>query len=411
VKRLFVLTAGLAVAVALTAAWLPFQLDAPKRTNPVDPLNPDNLNRVYAFVTMQPTPIPVATSTPVPTPCPGCTPTPAPTPCGACTPTPTPCVGCAPAVIHSRPANGETVQIPYLFQTQKIYDDNAGRVELLFVFNQDMDLSTFSAPMAVSISPAVSFSVGWVDLRSLVVYLSYNSIYSVDNPLRFNTTYTVNLGSSIKSLQGQPLAPMSTSFTTGSFRFVAFFGGAHPQGMFGPGYSTSSRVFFNGPLNHSIPLGGKIISTPDVINSMAYAGTNSVAMTLCNGLVPSTNYTFTYTGGVTNIDGDVAAAVPAQSFLSQPFKVTNMYLNTGVVYVGFGYPVEVASVGPAISMTPNDPVTVNVSNSDCSGFATVQRVGSFVSGTSYTITVGTGVRSLAGGVNLTDPQAFSFIAP
>lgn len=414
----------MAVVGSAWAGFLPFQLDAPKHDNPVDPYNPANLNKLYAQATSVAvyTAIPVVTQTPTQTPCGGCTPTNTPTVC-ACTPTPVPtptvtaCAGCAPAVVATHPGNGVTVEVPYLYTGS---DDsyNASHVEVVFFFNQTMDASTYYAPMAVTISPACSFSVGWVDSRSLIVYLSTVPSGPSNTPLQLNSTYTIGLGTAIKSIDGQALMPSNTSFSTGSFKFVGFFDAwTRSQGVFNTQNTTSA--YFNAPLDTSIPLAGKISSSPNIISGLNYYYsngnvTNYVQLTTCLNPVPNQLYTFSYNGGNKDPLGATAGAVTPTNIESSSFSITYFGAPTfpsSSPSIDFNYPFDTTATAAAISLLSGDSISTSYNSSGCYQSLSISRVGGWTPGTTYTLIVGTGARSLNGSQNLASPAAFTWVEP
>jgi hypothetical protein len=408
-KRLLAALALACCALLARAAWLPLQLDMPKRDNPVDPYNPENLKKLYSQATALATltPIPVATATATQTPCPLCTPTPTPTFC-VCTPTftptwsPTLCVGCAAAVIASYPANGSTIEVPYDPKS-----DSASIapyvIRVVFYFNQNMDPTTFNAPMAVTISPTVSFSVYAEGSNSLIVYLLTIKNYASDIPARLNTNYIITLGSAIKTVAGQSLAPYSLNFTTGPFRLVRF----------GNGKGTLSRFacYFNGILNTSMNPAAALSISPGGYNGWSYVSNGEIQFQMCD-IKPSTDYTLSYTGGLSDINGNFAPATTL-SARSEPLRVSSI---SGAPYgfsINFNYPMDITATANQISISPvgwqEQYGYNNCSYGYSAGGVSLRHNANYPTG-NYTVTVGAGAKTLSG-VFLGAPVTYNIYIP
>lgn len=398
VKRVpALLLLALGVAGALSAAFLPLQLDPPKHDNPVDPLSPQGLARLNALLT------PVVVQ---------------------------------PKVVSAQPVSGTVVDIPSTIQPITVL--NGGVWMLTLNFNTDMDTSSYSSPGALSLSPAADFTLGAVSARSVTLLLD-TSNDSGPNPLRLNTAYTVAVGSAIRSTAGLPLIPASLHYTTGPFQLATLLSGNNAgaaDGVFYPEAQTSSNwgsflcAVFNAPLDSTVLLSNQVQVSPNVITGLQWGGTlgstanvNSVVYSVCN-VVPSTAYTFAYSGGIVGPGGASAAAVTGLVRTAEPLRLFVWYSPPSFPYlvVGCNYQVDMTSANAALSISPSPNVPGQWSDNGCTpgkgsppSYMYVDGSGSgvqsFPSGATYTVSVSTTLMDITLTKALPSAWTYTFYQP
>jgi|GEM_PF-2986776 hypothetical protein len=429
VKRAWLMLA-LALAVAgLKAAFLPFQLDPPKHDNPVDPLNPKNLSRLFGTPRPTSTPPPSPTASPSPTPVRSATPSP------TASPSPTPVL---PQLADELPLNHATVNLPFV--AEPVTQSNAGQWELTLRFNMDMDTTTFPLAGAVVFAPPADVILKSSTARS-ATYVLNTTNGGGSHPLAVGTAYTVSVSSVIHAATGVPLVPATLNYTTGPFALATLLTGnfsgyadgvLYPEVINEPPSSWEPLVgaVFNAPINTSVLPSNQIQCSPNIIanemynNQGAVTDINMVSLAIC-GAVPSTPYTFSYTGGITDRNGNTAAPVGGMLRTSEPLRAVGYQAppDTQYLVVNFNYPLDAASGAAAGTVVPSPGVGFAVFNPGClpnstpgnsqaPGYAYVSNGGpTFSSGVTYTATISTALMDSTDSANLATPWSVTFYQP
>ena len=435
VKRGLLLLALVAGVVGLRAGFLPLQLDPPKHDNPVDPLNPKNLAHLFDTPTPAATSTagPTATASPTSTPSPTASPSRTDSPVVPPTASPTPVL---PQLISELPLNNATVNIPFV--SGPVGLGNAGKWELTLRFNMDMDVTTFSQAGAVVFSPPADAVLTGATARSATYTLNTTNSGGI-HPLAVGTAYTVSVGSAIHAATGVPLVPATLNYTTGPFALaVLLTGNSFADGvLYGSvvneppaNWKPLIGAVFNAPLDTSVFPTNQVQCSPNVIVDESYqnigniSDVNQLSLNLC-GVLPNATYTFSYTGGIKDRNGNVAAPVSNLVRVAEPIRVVGYSCppDTQYLVVNFNYSIDTVSGPSAFTISPPPPYPLTFVNPGCQpnstpgnsvspGYAYVYSGGqSFVSGVTYTASITTGLQDLGDTANLSTPWRIPSISP
>lgn len=299
----------------------------------------------------------------------------------------------------------------------RIYNPGDGRGEPHFVvvFNKLMDrdplrnggvrVSGFDQP--VRVSATIIGGGGYSDVFSFALYDSVSSypklMYAVDR------SYTVTLDTTLLDINGnQPVGNYSFSFVPEpEFRVLAVEPSAHATGV---STSPDITILFNSPVDTSIfralsftPAAGGYWVPP-------YDG-HTVSYHLLSQLPINTEFQIAVSGNAADTLGHRLTTPFSSSFVTRGFGVAGSSPSPGYsarpdasVQVSFSAPADNATIRDNFSIQPAVPGSFRFFSNGSFSF---DPTNGFQGGRFYTVTLGTGIRSLAGD-SLPQPYVFSF---
>jgi hypothetical protein len=261
------------------------------------------------------------------------------------------------------------------------------------------------------------------------------------HPLAVATAYTVSVTSVIHAATGVPLVPATLNYTTGPFALATLLTGnsnGYSDGVLYPEvineppatWEPLMGAVFNAPLNTSVLPTNQVQCAPNVIanevynNQGSFSDINMVSLEIC-GAVPNALYVFSYTGGITDRNGNVAAPVGGLARTSEILRVVGYQAppDTQYLVVNFNYPLDSVNGPAACNVVPSPGVGFAIFNAGCipnstpgnsqaPGYAYVSNGGpTFTSGVTYTATISTGLMDSTDSANLTSAWSLTFYQP
>ncbi len=287
-------------------------------------------------------------------------------------------------------------------------------------FSESMDQATITATNITLKNTATSAAVAGT--------VSYNAATNVatftpSGPLANSTNYTVTVTTEVKDLSGNPLASQFTSgFTTAApldNTAPTIISRSPTNGATAVAVSANGTITFSEPMNSAtittstITLATTVGGTP-VSSVVTYdVATNTATINPSADLASNTSYTLTVTTGVKDVAGNSLAANSASTFTTAPDNTaptvlsrtpagtpaTGIARNTTVTFT-FSESMDVATItGSTVTLVTTAgsvPVTGAVSYDVATRVATFTPSANLAASTSYTATVTTGAKDLAG---------------
>ncbi|MBI5471702.1 MAG: Ig-like domain-containing protein [Ignavibacteriae bacterium] len=271
-------------------------------------------------------------------------------------------------------------------------------------FNSKLSSSIFSA---LHINPQV-------DGRWMFYEYSRDSstvIFMPARPFAFGSTCAVNVNAGARDAFGNVIAgPIAGSFSMVSFRVIS----AYPSdGSTNNGLNNSIRVELSGPLDTSSVRAAFTISPP-ITGSLYLYNSSYFYFNPSAQLQPSATYRVTLSSSVRASDGTTFSAPFSFSFTTESFSIS-----LAPSYGTYNYPrserlmiysraeLDTNSVRSAVSIFPSVSYRFVMSPPGYSPAVSIYPQTSWASNTTYTLTVGTGLRTKSG-VNLSQPESTTF---
>ena len=287
-------------------------------------------------------------------------------------------------------------------------------------FSEPMDASTIN-------SGTLTLSTGGIGVPGTVTYNPATRVatFTPASALASTATYTVLVTTGVRDAGGNALASSdSYTFTTADNSPPTIVSRSPVPGATNVATSATVQVGFSEPMDASTITGSTFtVSTggSDIAGVVSYdAGTRVATFTPAAALGSSQTYTVTVTTGVRDVAGNALSANDVFSFITidniAPTIVSRVPAS-GATDVAPGATVQVGfSEAMDASTITNLTFTVSTGGTDIAGVVTYDsgtRVATFtpsaplLAGQTYTVTVTTGVRDVAGNALATN-DVFSF---
>jgi hypothetical protein len=310
----------------------------------------------------------------------------------------------APTVASVLPANG-TIDVPANSAVQ-------------ITFSEAMDASTITSSNITLRNTATSALI-----PAAVTYNTTTHVATLtpSSALAANTGYTVGVSTGVKDAAGNAMASaFSSSFTTTNPPTIV--GVSPTTGATGVPIAAAVSVIFSEPMDQSTITTTNITlrntaTSAVVAGTISYnVGTNTATFTPSGPLSNGTNYTLTVTSGVKDLAGNALASTFTSNFTTANVTdttpptivsrtpangTTNVAINSNIT-VTFNEDMSLATITPstitlAPTSSPGTPVTATVSCTDATcKTVTLDPAADLANNTSYTLTVTTGVKDVAG---------------
>jgi hypothetical protein len=298
-------------------------------------------------------------------------------------------------------------------------------------FSEAMDQSTINTTnitlkntaTSALVTGTVSYNVG-----------TNTATFLPSGPLANNTNYTLTVSTAVKDLAGNALASTFTS----NFTTIAVSDTTAPtiasrspaNGQSGVAINSDITVTFSEPMDQATITTSTVTLAPTsapgspVAASIAYnAATNTVTLNPTDDLANNTSYTITVTTGVKDVAGNALAATSSSTFTTiadtTPPTVTGTSPSSGATNVATSSLITVTFSESMDASTINlttFTVKDNVTSTNIAGtvsYNTSTKIATFTPGAaltanrSYTVTVTTGAKDVAGNA-LAVNASFSF---
>jgi len=271
-------------------------------------------------------------------------------------------------------------------------------------FNSPVPSSSLSA---IHISPVVSGK--WF-------FDSYSPNYIYFSPtasLAFSTTYQITIDQGMKDKYGNTLPQQFTSsFFTPPFKVISTSpqDGSTDVSLYS---GTSINIYLSGPVDYST-LNQSFSITPAIQGDFSSSNyDNRIYFYTNSSLAPGTTYTCSLSTTLKAKNGTSLSAPYTFSFTTQQFRVNYTNPNNGSTNVSttsnitieFNAPVEQSSAASAFSISPAVQGTFSFSSG--SNYISFYPSQPLKSGTTYTVTLSTAMKSISGG-SLEEPYEFQF---
>jgi hypothetical protein len=242
---------------------------------------------------------------------------------------------------------------------------------------------------------------------------SYNPTYAYFSPtsaLDFSTTYQITVDQGISDKSGNALAEQfSSTFYTAPFKVTSTSpqNGAIDVSLYS---GASIYIYFSGPIDIATVYNAFSISPAVIGDFNAYE--NRINFNTNQSLAPGTTYTCTLSTALKAKNGTPLSEPVVFSFTTEEFRVNDTYPYNGNTNVSttteirfqFNAPIDQSSVASAFSISPSVQGTFSFSSSNYFYFYPSQPL---KSGTTYTVTLSTDMKSQSGG-SLKEPYEFQF---
>jgi hypothetical protein len=247
-------------------------------------------------------------------------------------------------------------------------------------------------------------------------WMGYDSTgvgYQSSSNLPSGTSFTITVDGTAEDALGNRIqAPVVSRFTTVPFRVAS----TQPSdGSTGVPLTITPSLYFSVPLDTSTITSAYHFTpaTTGTINGIYY-GTTYLSYTPLNGLLASTAYTVRIDSTLRDLSGNPLPGGYEYSFTTAPFSVLSTQPVAGAtgvvrgnyVTINTNAPLDAASVAGSIQINPPAVVSPMSACDGCSAFQ-FYAPESLAANTTYTVTIGTGLRTKRG-QPLPAPYTFSF---
>lgn len=269
-------------------------------------------------------------------------------------------------------------------------------------FNEEMNASTFNQSSFTLLGTSL--------VAGTVSFSGKTAMFSPTDPLMPNTTYVGTIKSSVKNLTGNALQEDYVwTFSTGS-TVTPMVASTDPA-------PNATNVFlnkvvtanFNMPMNYSTINGTTFTlkqGTTSVVGVVTYSGTTAY-FTPSIPLTASTVYTATITSGAKNIQGTAIPADYTWTFttgtVTAPKVIATDPLNnaSGValnkaITADFSMPMDATTINPTTFTLKDGTTLITGVVTYLSSTATFTPNSPLLEGTTYTATITTGAKNMAG---------------
>ena len=286
--------------------------------------------------------------------------------------------------------------------------------------------ATFSEPVnPATVTPATFFLTPPVG--GTISVTDSTATFSPTGPLSATTAYTATLTTGIQDLTGTPMAaPRTWTFTTGAVpdTTAPTVSGTNPlSGATEVTTSSALTVTFSEPIHAPTITASTFVITPAASGTFSATGTTAM-FTPSSLLTPSTLYTVTLNSGIKDLAGNALLAPFSWTFTTGAAPDTTRPTVSATTPTNGATNTSTSSALTAVFSEPVDPLTItaatftlrNSANVPVTGNITTNGVtvtfalpaGSPLSfGTTYTATLTTGIKDLAGNALLA-PFSWTF---
>lgn len=300
----------------------------------------------------------------------------------------------------------------------------AANTAVAITFSEPMDATTITGTtITLKVTSSGSAVAGTVTYNSATRVATFTPSSALSVPVN----YTVTVTTGVKDVAGNPMAAAFTStFTTADLTPPTVTSTTPTNGAANVAANTTVTATFSKAMDattintNTFQLKATVSGTP-VTGTVAYnAATNTATFTPTSALSSQTAYTATITTGAKDTFGNPLSSnfnwtfstadvgPPTVTAVSPTSGQTNVATNT-VVNITFSEPMDASTINTTTitlkTTATSVAVTGTVAYNAGTNTATFTPSGALANGTSYTVTVTTGVKDAAG-----NPMASQFIS-